>query len=84
MGPLLGAASRTLMKLLTPEKVYICSFGSGVKHGHFYLMPRPLDAPHDLVGGSFVAEVFTGRWACTDNDAADIARRLRGELAKHT
>ena len=28
-------------------------------------------------------QVFTGRWACSDAEAADIAARVRVELAKN-
>jgi len=78
----LSSASQALTKLVQPEKVYVCSFGSGVKHVHFYLMPRPADTPGDLIGGDFVGEIFTGRWASSDGEAADVASRVRVELAK--
>ena len=82
MGPLLSGASRALMKVLAPEKIYVCSFGSAVKHVHFYLMPRIPEMPDDLLGAAMVSEVFTGRWACSDEEAADVAARVRVELAK--
>jgi hypothetical protein len=38
--------------------------------------------PADLTGPSLLNEVFSGRWACSDAEAADVAARVRVELAK--
>jgi len=83
VGPILARSSQALMRVLAPDKVYVCSFGTEVKHVHFYLVPR-LDAmPADLSGPELLNEVFTGRWSCSDEEAADIAARVRVELAKN-
>jgi diadenosine tetraphosphate (Ap4A) HIT family hydrolase len=80
MGRVLRKASDALMRVLAPEKVYVCSFGSLVRHVHFYLVPRLDSMPAELGGAELLGEVFTGRWACSDEEAAEIARKLRQAL----
>jgi len=83
VGPLLSAASQALNLHLQARKVYVCSFGSVVMHVHFYLLPLTAEIPTDLNGGHLLNEVFAGRWACSDAEAADAAARVRVELAKN-
>ena len=80
LGPMLSAASRALMKVLSPQKVYVCSFGSVVKHVHFYLIPQAAGMPN---AAKLLDELDEGRWACSDDAAADVAARIRVELAKN-
>ena len=42
------------------------------------------DTPPDIVGGNYLSAVFTGRWACGDEEAADLARRVQVELAQNS
>ncbi|HLG12667.1 MAG TPA: hypothetical protein VI876_12990 [Dehalococcoidia bacterium] len=83
MGPVMSAASQALNRILDARKVYVCSFGSVLMHVHFYLVPLTSSIPADLNGSNLLSEVFTGRWACSDAEAADIAARVRVELAKN-
>jgi diadenosine tetraphosphate (Ap4A) HIT family hydrolase len=80
LGPMLRVASLALMKVLGPQKVYVCSFGSIVMHVHFYLIPQAEGMPH---GAQLLVELDAGRWACSEEEAADIAARVRVELAKN-
>jgi hypothetical protein len=80
---LLSAASQALNRHLEARKVYVCSFGSVLLHVHFYLVPVRPAMPSDLTGSKLLDEVFTGRWACDDAEAADAAARVRVELAKN-
>lgn len=41
LGPVLRAVCQALTDVLQPEKVYVCSFGEGVRHIHFWVLPRP-------------------------------------------
>ncbi len=82
MGPVMSAASQALNRILEARKVYVCSFGSVVMHVHFYLVPLAPAIPADLNGSNLLTEVFSGRWACSDDVAADTAARVRVELAK--
>ena len=81
-GNVLRRATRALTHVVAPEKVYVCSFGSAVKHVHFYLIPRSADMPADLVGADLLKELATGRWACSDDEAAHIAAQVRVEMVK--
>ena len=40
LGPVLQATCAALMDELKPAKVYVCSFGDGIKHIYFWLLPR--------------------------------------------
>ncbi len=81
-GPVLRRATQALTRVVGPEKIYVCSFGSGVKHVHFYLIPVSVDMPADLVGADLLKELATGRWTCSDDDAAHIAAQVRVEMIK--
>jgi diadenosine tetraphosphate (Ap4A) HIT family hydrolase len=81
-GEVLRRSTLALTRVLHPEKVYVCSFGSGVKHVHFYLIPKLPVMPADLIGAGLLQALFTGRWACSDEEAAHVAAQVRVELAK--
>ena len=83
LGPVMAAASQALNLHLQARKVYVCSFGSVLVHVHFYLVPLTAAIPQDLNGADLLDEVFAGRWACDDAEAADAAARVRVELAKN-
>ena len=83
LGPVMTAASQALSLHSQARKVYVCSFGSLVMHVHFYLVPLTAVIPSDINGANLLNEVFTGRWAGSDAEAADAAARVRVELAKN-
>lgn len=41
LGPVLSATCQALTDVLHPGKVYVSSFGDGVQHIHFWVLPRP-------------------------------------------
>lgn len=41
LGPVIQAACRALTQVLRPAKVFVCSFGDGTRHVHFWALPRP-------------------------------------------
>jgi diadenosine tetraphosphate (Ap4A) HIT family hydrolase len=79
LGRMLQIVSRALMILLTPEKVYVCSLGSFVKHMRFYLIPKSADMP---AGTELLDELADGRWACSEEETEVVAGSLRIELSK--
>ena len=79
LGRMLQIVSRALMILLTPEKVYVCSFGSEVRHVHFYLIPKSVHMP---MGTQLLDELAEGRWAGTEDEATAAANRLRLEVSR--
>jgi diadenosine tetraphosphate (Ap4A) HIT family hydrolase len=41
LGPVVQTTCLALSDVLKPAKVYVCSFGDGVKHIHLWILPRP-------------------------------------------
>ena len=81
MVPLIARVSSAIMRALQPEKVYACSFGELVRHVHWYLIPRY--AEMSVHGVAVLNEMFANPspWACSDEDAAEAASRVRAALA---
>ena len=73
-GPLLKKTSMALMNICEPQKVYVCSFGSLVKHVHFYLIPQRAGMPNAT---ELLDALADGRYACTEEEAAEVATRIR-------
>jgi diadenosine tetraphosphate (Ap4A) HIT family hydrolase len=87
LGPAVGAACRALAEALAPAKVYVASFGDGVQHIHFWLLPRPQNQRPGLHWVLFhldrrawLARLGFRRWVVPDDEVADLAARLRREL----
>jgi diadenosine tetraphosphate (Ap4A) HIT family hydrolase len=79
LGPLLKRANMALMDVCRPEKVYVCSFGSEIKHVHFYLIPQQPGMPN---GTELLNALAAGKYACTEAEAADVSARLRVAMTK--
>jgi diadenosine tetraphosphate (Ap4A) HIT family hydrolase len=41
LGPVIQSTCLALAEVLKPAKIYVCSFGEGVRHIHFWVHPRP-------------------------------------------
>jgi diadenosine tetraphosphate (Ap4A) HIT family hydrolase len=78
LGPTMQALVRAMRTALAPERVYICSFAESVHHLHFHLIPRYGGMPG--LGPGVMADLFAGRWACTEADAESAADRIRAVL----
>jgi diadenosine tetraphosphate (Ap4A) HIT family hydrolase len=72
---LVGAMTRSL----SPERVYMCSFGEFGSHLHFHLLPRYPNQPE--VGPDLVRSMLAGAWGCTDAEAEEAAARVRIALS---
>ena len=85
LGPILQRTCRALMEVLKPAKVYVCSFGDGVKHIHFWVLPRPPEMPPGMHWVFFHLDAralltrYLGikRWVCTDREVSDIVAQVR-------
>jgi diadenosine tetraphosphate (Ap4A) HIT family hydrolase len=85
LGPIIRTACSALTELLDPAKVYVCSFGDGVKHIHFWVLPRPREMRpglHWVVFNLDVRAVLTRRfgvkrWVCSETEVADLAAQVR-------
>jgi hypothetical protein len=81
LGPMLELASKALSAVCKPEKVYVCSFGEAHRHVHFYVLPRTARMP--ATGPDLFWQIFEEQqWACSDEDAAAVAGRVRSEIEK--
>lgn len=68
-----------LTRVLQPRKIYVCSLGETVKHVHFCVIPRTPDMPTE--GFAVIQRMFSERtWACSDEEAAATAAKVREEI----
>ncbi len=82
-GPIVRNVTRALSDVVSPAKVYVCSFGEAVTHIHFYVIPRYPDLPAN--GLKTLDEVLRQRQhRCSDDEAAQIAAQVRARLARPT
>jgi diadenosine tetraphosphate (Ap4A) HIT family hydrolase len=72
--------ARALTEVLHPAKMHVHSMGESVKHIHFYVIPRMADVPAD--GLEVLQQMFEGRWACSEAEAAKVAARVRPILRR--
>jgi diadenosine tetraphosphate (Ap4A) HIT family hydrolase len=50
LGGVLQSASAALMAVLHPERIYLCLFGEGLRHVHFFVIPRMPGMPRSSWG----------------------------------
>jgi hypothetical protein len=67
------------MDVCQPQKVYVCSFGTVVKHVHFYLIPQRAGMPN---AADLLHALADGKYACTEAEAAEAAARLREAMTR--
>jgi diadenosine tetraphosphate (Ap4A) HIT family hydrolase len=91
LGPVLQATCQALTRVLKPAKVYVCSFGDGVKHIHFWVLPRPPEMRAGMhpvflqldLRAFLTRRLGVKRWLISDEEVADLATRLREEFQRH-
>jgi len=74
LGPVIKKMSELLTKKLSPQKVYVCSFGEVLKHVHFHIVPRGAMLPAN--GPQVIQEIFAERKHVCDFPAAESVIRL--------
>ena len=67
------------MDVFQPQRVYVCSFGSVVKHVHFYLIPQRAGMPNAT---ELLDALAAGTYACTEEEAAEVATRVRVAMTR--
>ena len=90
LGPVMQTTCLALSEVLKPAKVYVCSFGDGVKHIHFWILPRPPEirpGMHwvflNLDLRAFLTRRFgVRRWLCSDDEVADLAAQMRAQMRR--
>jgi diadenosine tetraphosphate (Ap4A) HIT family hydrolase len=85
LGPVVQATCSALAEVLRPAKVYLCSFGDGIKHVHFWVLPRPQGmrpGMHWVMLNLDLRTVLTRRlgikrWVCSDEEVAKMTSQVR-------
>lgn len=78
LGLILRDTCKAIETILHPSKIYAGSFGEGVKHVHFMIVPRMQGMP---IGAELLKEVIQDQlWTCSLNEASDIAMKVRKQL----
>ncbi len=88
LGPIVQATCSAVTEVLKPAKVYVCSFGDGVRHIHFWVLPRPREMRPGMKWVMLNLSVRTlltrrfgvKRWLVSDEEVEDIAGHLREHL----
>lgn len=88
MGPVVQRCCQALDQVLKPAKVYVCSFGDGVEHVHWWLLPRPAEMRAGMHAVFFqldarlaLARLGFQHFSLPPGEVAGIADRLREALA---
>ena len=87
-GPLIQSTCSALNDVLEPAKIYVCSYGDGVKHVHFWVLPRPSTMRPGMHSVMFNLDVRTTltrllgikKWIVSDSDVSIIAQQVREHL----
>ncbi len=90
LGPVIQSTCLALTEVLKPAKVYVCSFGEGVKHVHLWVLPRPADMRPGMHPVIFNLDMRTAltrwlgikKWIVSEAEVAGIAQRLRECLGR--
>jgi diadenosine tetraphosphate (Ap4A) HIT family hydrolase len=88
LGPLIQSACSALSEILKPEKVFVCSYGDGVKHVHFWVLPRPSavrSGIHSIIFNMDMRTILTRlfgikHWIVSDSDVSMVAKQVREYL----
>jgi diadenosine tetraphosphate (Ap4A) HIT family hydrolase len=90
LGPIIQATCQALQEVLHPGKVYICSFGDGVKHIHFWVLPRPATMKPGMhwvfmnLDGRLLLTRRLGikRWTLSEEKVTELADQLRPRIGQ--
>jgi len=89
LGPVVRITCAAVAAVLKPAKVYVCSFGDGVRHIHFWVLPRPAEMPPGMMGvmrrltwRGRLARLGIRRWVIPDAEVARLAGEIRTELRR--
>lgn len=85
LGPVIRTTCLALTEVLRTAKVYVCSFGDGVKHVHFWALPRPPEmhpGMHPVMFNLDMRLTLTRllgikKWVISDEEVSYTANKLR-------
>ena len=88
LGPIVRSACVALAEVIEPAKVYVCSFGDGIKHIHVWLLPRPQEMHPgmrsvmlNLSLRMWLTRFGIRKWLISDEDVAHMADLLRQRMS---
>jgi diadenosine tetraphosphate (Ap4A) HIT family hydrolase len=91
LGLVLQMTCTALSEALKPAKVYVCSFGDGVKHVHFWVLPRMPDMHPGMHWVFFyldarmlLTRLGFRRWVVSDEKVASMVAGLRQKFHQLT
>jgi diadenosine tetraphosphate (Ap4A) HIT family hydrolase len=90
LGPAIQMTCAALAEVLKPAKVYVCSFGDGIKHIHFWILPRPPEMRpgmhwvmyHLDVRGLLTRRLGVKRWLRSDQEVAELASQVQEQVQR--
>jgi diadenosine tetraphosphate (Ap4A) HIT family hydrolase len=85
LGPVIQSTCSALTEVVKPAKVYVCSFGDGVRHVHWWVLPRSPDmrpGMHPVIFNLDMRATLTRllgvkKWIVSDEDVKEIAKQVR-------
>ncbi len=91
LGSVIQMTCRAVMEVLQPAKIFVCSFGEGVGHIHFWVLPRPRGMRPGMHPVVFTLDVRTfltrrlgvKRWIVPPGEVAEIAGRVRARMREN-
>ena len=89
LGPVLQMTCSAVASVLRPAKVYVCSFGDGVEHIHFWILPRPAGmraGMHWVMLNLDVRATLTRlgvkRWLADEAEMVTLTGRIREKIGQ--
>ncbi len=91
LGGVIQMTCQAVMEVLQPAKVFVCSFGDGVRHVHFWVLPRPPEMRSGMHAVMFNLDARTfltravgfKRFIVPDSEVDRIARQVRAHIQDH-
>jgi len=70
---------QAIARVTSPERIYVCSFGSAqvVSHVHFHLVPLPTGVPVDGQQTVAMVRAITGVLSMTEKEQEQLASEIR-------
>ncbi len=92
LGPLIQSTCSALTAVLKPARVYVCSYGDGVQHVHFWVLPRPATMRPGMHSAMFNLDMRTAltrwlgvkRWIVSGAEVDGIASQVRAYLCQQS
>ncbi len=90
LGPVIRVTNQALMEVLHPAKIYLCSFGDGTAHIHFWVLPRQPNLPAGMHPTLFnldlrvtLTKLFhLKKWLVADEETARLASQVRAQMTR--